>query len=575
MNDVMKAMLEESDIKLNGQVVEGMSMLYLESIIRHLDAVIKSGIATLSMDVPLIYKGYRKLTPKEDFYNNINSSISKNIVDISKNYIFKVEFGFQYDGIEINRNIALPYVDRGGYLRLSDANYVIVPVLSEYPISPAPGQLFIRLLRDKLKIQKMERSILVNGEKVPKQIIYSKSYKLLKNVNDVVPIALYMFVKYGFYETFNKYFKTKPILLVGDVDTKKYEEEYNVYTTVGMKPRNLQMMNYIPHKIKILVKKEAVTPFLEIVVSSLIYSFDMSPLFAMNIGKVAGKKEHVGTQFTFHNIDSESLFWITLLGKIIFKNKYSLDRIQVDMLEHMEILNGYLDNIIKEKLLEIGINIADFFDLIPWVIENFHELVMNYEKYSSKLSNRYIDVLYYILFDLIVGINKAFLEFKRTSSRKKLTEREINRLFNKYLSTKKVFNLIKGSGSGTNISILPVDNTTDAIFWKMSSILEDQNRGEGVKRSTRNVLPPNAKTLHAEDLVFGSMLHLIKKYPSPRFRVNPFVDIDFHTGKILITGDLEKSVDKLESMLVNKFEDQEILEREVITSDADLKDALN
>jgi len=91
-----------------------------------------------------------------------------------------------------------------------------------------------------------------------------------------------------------------------------------------------------------------------------------------------------------------------------------------------------------------------------------------------------------------------------------------------------------------------------------------QNRGQGVKRSTRNVLPPNTKTLRAEDLAFGSMLYLIKKYPSPRFKINPFVKVELETGKIKLDDDVKRTVDKLEVMLTHKFEDDEIADSELI-----------
>ena len=455
MNSTFKRMLDNETNKFNRDIMDGLARPFVDRIPEYLDSVIKSAMSTLSEDIPLVYKGYRKITPKEDFLNNINSSMSKNIVDISRNYLYKIEFGFIYDGKDFNRLIALPYVDRGGHLILSDAHYAIVPVLSEYPISPAPGEIFIRLLRDKLNVKRMDRNILVNGVKESKQIIFAKSYKLLDKVNDKVPIALYGLIKYGFYGFFKKYFNTKPIVVTDPMlKTDHLQDEYIEYTTMGVKPRNLQILNYIPHSIRIYIKKEDVNNFLEIVVSSLIYSFDMSPVFAMNITKVLGIKKEPNTYISFNNIDDESLYWLTLLGKIVFKNKFSTDRVQADMLEHIDILNGYLDIIIKEKLKEIHINVEDFFDLLMFSIENFNKLTMNQEVYSSQLKNRYIEVRYYILFDLIVGINKAFLEFKRTASKKKLNLREIDRLFSKLISTKKIFNMIKG---GTNIALSPVD----------------------------------------------------------------------------------------------------------------------
>ena len=446
MNKITTSFIEKECNEFNPELMKGISIQYVSKIATHLDAIIKSAISTLSDNTLLTYKGFRRISPKEDYFNNINSAMTKNVVDISTNYLTKVEFGFDYNGTPINRIIALPYVERGGILRLSDSYYGVVPVLSEYPISPAPGELFIRLLRDKLNIRKMDRNILIDGVKTPKQILHSRSYKLLKNVNDIIPIALYMFVKHGFFGVFEKFFNTIPIIYADpNINTDSLKNEYVEYTTTGIKPKNIQSNNYAPHSIKILIKKDAITPYLEVIVSSLIYSFDMSPQFAMGIKKVAGKKKESNAVFTTEDVDDESLFWVSLLGKIVFKNKFSMDRVLVDMFEHIDILNGYMDTIIKDKLKEAGIVIDDFFDLIAWVMENFHELVLNHEKYSSNLENRYIEILYYILFDLIVAVNKSFLEYKRLENRgRAFTEKELLRIFNRHLSSKKIFNIIKG-----------------------------------------------------------------------------------------------------------------------------------
>jgi len=444
MNPLFKNVMDTTGLKFNKDIVDGLARKYIDKLPQVLDTIFISAMQTLPEENQLEYLGYRKLTPQEDFDNNITSSTTKGIVDISRNYLFKMEYRFRYNKTEINRVIALPYTDRGGFLKLSDANYAMGMVLSEYPVSPAPGELFIRVLRDKLNIKKMYKNILVNGEIVSVQIIFAKTYKLVEKVNDVIPLALYSFIKYGFYTTFNNMFNTKPIILVGDnLNTKNMEAEYNVYTTTAKAPTRLHKLNYTPHSVKIMVKKSDVTPLLETYVASLLYSFDMSPLLAMGLKDVVKETKPITTNFDFSDIDEESLFWITLLGKIIFRNKYTLDRIQVDVLEHINILNGYLDSIVKQRLSNIDVNVDDFYELLTYCIHSFNELVIQHETYSSKLENRYLDLPYYVLYDMIVSINKAFLDIKRAGQRNRINEREITRIMNKYLFTKKVFKLIK------------------------------------------------------------------------------------------------------------------------------------
>lgn len=472
MSKLLTKTMESTGYKFNKDIAEGMSRKYMEKLPQILDIIFNSAMTTLPKENQLEYLGYRRLTPQEDFENNINSSMTKGIVDISRNYLYKLEFKFKYEKTIINRIMALPYVDRGGYLRLSDAHYSMSMVLSEYPVSPAPGELFIRVLRDKLNIKKMYKNILVNDEIKSIQIIYAKTYKLIDKVNDVIPIALYSMVKYGFYEVFKRLFNVKPILLIGDnLNTSSVEDEYNVYTTTGRPPTKLHRVNYTPHSIRILVKKTEVTPLLETYVASLLYSFDMSPLFAMDIKNVVKETKPITTNFNFTDIDDESLFWISLLGRVIFRNKFTLDRVQVDILEHINILNGYLDSIVQNRLKNINIDVDDFYDLLDYCLKSFNELVMQHESYSSKLENRYLDLPYYVLYDTIVAINKAFLEIKRAGQRNRINALEVTRIMNRFLFSKKVFRLIKSTG--VNLVINPIDSSTDSLYWKMSSILED------------------------------------------------------------------------------------------------------
>jgi len=563
MDKLLTGTLERDGLKINKIIGDGISVEFMKTLPDYLSAVFKSAMKTLTDDIAFDYKGYRKLTPKEDFYNGINASATKNTVDITRSYLYKTEFGFEYEGIPINRIIALPYVTRGGYLKLSDSHYAITPVLSEYPISPSPGEIFIRILRDKLNVKKMYRNILVNNEKQAIQVIHSHSYKLVNNINEVIPVVLYGFLKYGFKGLFMRSFNIDvKAVRYNEFTDKEYGEKYNIYRSTGIKPRTINILNYVNHDIAILVKKEDVSHTLEVYIASLIYSLDLSPMFGANLSTVISDIKEPTTFFDYSNIDDESLFWITLLGKVIFKNKYTTDRIQVDTLEHINILNGYLDNIVKTRLEDVNIFVDDIYDLLLYAIDNFNELVLAQEVHSSKVDNRYLDLQYYVLYDLIVGINKAFLEIKRAAKRNRIGQIEITRIFNMFLPTKKIYRIIKSSA--TNIAITPVESTSDSMFFKMSSILEDQNRAQGVNKSKKNVFPLNTRSIRGEDIMFGSMLHQIKKYPSPRFRFNPFIDIDLAKGKFIFNKEQIETIKVIDALLLDTSVNKQISENEVM-----------
>ena len=61
------------------------------------------------------------------------------------------------------------------------------------------------------------------------------------------------------------------------------------------------------------------------------------------------------------------------------------------------------------------------------------------------------------------------------------------------------------------------------MYPKITSVLEDQSRGNGVRRGGKNQLPEATKTLKGDDLSFGTLLFLGKTAPSPRFKINVFV----------------------------------------------------
>ena len=99
------------------------------------------------------------------------------------------------------------------------------------------------------------------------------------------------------------------------------------------------------------------------------------------------------------------------------------------------------------------------------------------------------------------------------------------------------------------------DSVSDIKYPKITSVLEDQSRGNGVKRGSKTQFPESTKTLKGQDLVLGSLLFLTKVAPSPRFKVNMFFDYDAHTGRPLIPEKLDTTITKLDVLLRGKQAD--------------------
>jgi len=589
-NPLLKKIMEKNS-RVNPSVMEGISKSHVDKIGNYLDSIFRSAVNAVK-NRDLVYLGYRTLTPEEEYKLIINSSMSKNQIDIKTSNLRFYQFRFSYKGVEFDRKLALPYVERGERLLLSGSDYIINPVLGVYPVSPEPGNtVFIKLNKDKIRLRKRVRSIYVNDKLETKDIIVGYTYKLTENttINKEVPVVLYMFLKYKFYGVFKHFFNTKPVILkIEDLEEEKeryleikdklLKEGYVEYKSTGIKPSVVKSPIYVPHNIHIFVKKEAINHFLETVVNSLLYSFDIAPRVAEKLVDTISEDYVVTTEYNKLNIteaDPEGLEWIQLLGNVIFVNStYEPYKILSDMLEYIETINEYLDSIIKNKMAEIGIPNSDIYDLYAYVIKEFDNITSNYDKRSSSLEFRYIEILYFILFNIITGINKSFLDIKREIKKrgeKPLTKKELNKILDKHISPKKIFSII--SAGNTNLAIMLLTDTPKGhLYFKQTDNIEDQNRGDGPVRSKNNAFPPNTRTMHPEDFILGTINAIKKTSPTPRLKFNPFCKVDSETGRIVLDEQDRKFVEDMHYFIEKIKDDKLAQELDEGLLDTDVKE---
>lgn len=86
-----------------------------------------------------------------------------------------------------------------------------------------------------------------------------------------------------------------------------------------------------------------------------------------------------------------------------------------------------------------------------------------------------------------------------------------------------------------------------------------QSRGNGVRRGTKTQFPESTKNIKGHDLILGSVLFLVKSAPSPRFRINPYLQYDINSGKLHMPENLLKTVQKLDTLIEGKVENNKIV----------------
>lgn len=553
MNALLAKTIDETCPKFNKDVTEGISKNVMKGFPNYLDEIFKSSIKSLSPNIPLKYVGFRKMNPEEEFNSLIVNDSNKTIYDLTVSDIYPVEYMFEYNGEPIRKPIYLPFSDRGNLIKISSVAYSIVPVLSDTVISPSFKQIFVRLLKDKLTFKAVPKNFIVNGEKVPGNLVYTNIVKTSSmNIKDNIgkpftSVSLYLLGEYGIKETIKRYCKTDKFIVTNE-DVEKYRKDYRVYESTKVKPRNLKESGYRGHDVKILIHNSVpVTHFLENFIFGIIYTLDILPEHAEDMVSVVNSGI----------IKDELLYWRIMLGRISYKNSFSVDRIVEDMKEHFDTLQGYIDNLIKSKLADNKIYVDNFFDLLYVLLENFNTWILNSKEYNSDINNRYIDILYYMLYDIILSFNKVILNINKRASKKHeiLSYKEVAKIMSD-VKAKTIFQLVKSSSP--NLAIQLTESTTDLMYPKITALLEDQSCGNGVKRGSNSQFPEATRVLRGHDLYLGSLLFLTKTRPSPRFRANLYMQYNVRNGRLIIPKDIEKIIKKLDFMLCGRLENSKI-----------------
>lgn len=469
MNRILKRTMLENTPRINKQITDGNADDVLDAMPMYLDDFFRSGLGALSPKINLTYMGYRKMGPKEEYDTMVTRGTGTVPYDLSHSDVYVVEFRFEYNGVIINRPIYLPYAGKGNIMVVGGTNYHITPVLSDTVISPSSDGVFIRLLKAKLNFTAASRYFMVNGDRVAGNVIHGNILSPnLKQITDrigrpLTSTSLYLLGKYGLVETLKKYGRVNDVYVTTN-DVYSDSPDMIVYSSCQNKPRGLKMVPYMPHNVKIVVTGDKMDrAFVDNLVYGVIYTLDILPLLETDMVDLITSKD----------VATEIKFWRITLGKVIYKNSFSIERIAQDLDEHYEALNGYIDDIINRKLLEVGIKIDNMFDLLALTIGNYNNWVLTSKEYNSNIENRYIDILYYLTCDIIIGFNRVILSLnKRITKTNEISTKEVSKVLSNELGSKRVYRLTKSSEP--NLAVSVVDSSSDIRYPKITAILEDQ-----------------------------------------------------------------------------------------------------
>lgn len=550
MNDILAKTIDEHVPKFTKEVVDGLATTYIPQAPRFIEEVVKNAMKSAT---PLLeYRGWREATPEETVAAMMGAKNTVSKIDMSRSDVYLILLFFRYDGVDLPPSkLLVPFVGEGGTMHISGTKYHNVPVLTDTVISPTKDMVFVRLHRDKLTFDRGMYNILINGRRQVSQVIYSDIYRNSRvdgNRSGITtPIIIYLMAKYGFKETFRKYAG-----IVVDIIYEKPQQGatvsytgFDVYSSTKLKPARSKTKVYHGHDAHILAPSDddidnEAKEFIENSAAGIIYTFDMYPQFAKDIVSsiVSGK------------LDEEKRYWTVVLGTLINNDAFTIDLMYGNAVDHLKSVEHYTDSFIRDRLATIDIHIENFFDLLSVILIRYTSWVLTSKTYSNNIMNRYIDILYYVLYEIIVGIHIALLEITRKTERKVQKPTEVNHILTTKLSYRKIFRVT------SHLSTMLVDCAGDNKYPKITSILELQELGDGVKKSKNTVIPEAAKSLSASDVSTGSILFVPKRIPSPKVRANPFMTINVATGRFAPTEEMQRTVQALNTLIsgVNRKE---------------------
>ena len=549
MNAILSNILDSEHIEhANEDNLTGIGNKLLEHSLQYINEVLES--AFRSAPEGLKYHGIKPMSPRKVFETEFKSGVNKYGFDLAYNTVYKCELLVTWNGETVpNRSLWLLYSHKGNFVYLSDNKYNLVPILSDKVISVDSNKIFLRLMRDKINIESEAMNIKINGKIQPilliKNIILRVGKRNLQNKIGELPIPtiLYLLIKYGYKEVVRRMcgeYITMDITY-GEVEAKQRQIVYEANPTPHKKFK--YKSDFKPHGVKIVVNSRRRTASTDVIASSMLYLLNIFSHQARDLVDAINSND----------LELEIGVYQLMMGTLVFKDNYNMDRTISEIKEHFKLLDAYVDNVVIKILKSVGVEVSNIFDLLEVVLREFVKRTSDSLNFNIDVTNGYLDVLYYVYFNNIVAINTTIRNV--LTSKKELTTKDVEGIFNKFMKPRVILNLAK---AGNPLVLKNVDYTGDNYYPKITRDMALQAQGDGVNRSKKPFIYP-LRYIYGLDTVTGDILGLQKKCPSPRTNINMYSRIDLDTGKFILDREDEELSTILQYMLDGKLNPNNIL----------------
>ncbi len=492
----------------NQEVVDGLAVAEMEHVESYIDRVWRCA----EMDFPegLVYNGYRRLSPEEEYRVNSRRGSGPAKLEIARSDVYMVEYLLTWHGQPVGPCfVNLPIIEDGGIVHVRGAKYSVCPVLADIAISVGTDSIFVPLLRDRITFYRLHHHFYVDGLREGVFVVWSNIHHFIKKATKaggsriVTTLPHYLFAKYGVTEAFLKY--TGAHVKLGysaQMSREQYPvDDWVICSSTRHRPLKLKDNQYAPCDVVIAIPRAEYTPSVANLVAGFYYVAD-----------------HFPRRVTPEDAD-ETYLWCVLLGISIWGFGGSEGRLADEVENHLRSLNGYVDNEARRDLARENIIVQDIYDLFMYLTDNFTRRVVEAFPNLPSMYDKSLMVLRYAMKDLVLKIN-MFMYRVKAPKKKQLTVKDISDRLKGEITPNVVLKFTKGHGEVDPSVSSPGDNK----YFKLTSRIVRQVNSSGPRARDLSMTDP-ANFLHCSIPECGSYLTPSGAAPTGHERINPCIEL--------------------------------------------------
>ena len=509
-----------SDInpKFNERLVNGLTKEELDKAPQVIDLLWRECVST-SFPENLSYDSrYKECYPEEIMTiltspNNKDGKLEMTRTDF---VLVKYMLNFKDPSGKVSQlppvHIPLPFCDDLSLTTIRNVKHHISNVVCDKVFSRVDKGLFVAFTRDRLTFERTEFAFKLSGAPIKTFITYSNIHAFSKQQKTKAganpALVTYLFAKYGMRETINKFTNVKDEdFVIGTHEEIKEYDTKDWYVATSFKhrlPGYADPLKVGSFDIEIAIKKTAYheNKLMEDFIAGFFYTV-----------------EYFTSKVKLEWLNKKSM-WVSILAKIIYQDTLTGTRKMSAVLNHIESLDHYVDQMMLTKLQSIDCYAEDIYELFIYILNNIDELYITID--PASMDEKRIATREYVLLDVFKKINNFTYSVCKPSQRP-LDERAVRQKLATNIPRSTTLE-VERHGEVSVVSFVG-DNKMLKYATSMVSQVEATATGKSKK-----ILTDPANRFHPTIIGICSHLNQTKPNPAGKGKLNPCVQIDEFNG---------------------------------------------